>query len=205
MKKKAQPGSGYVKKETTLFIALIALVAGFIGGVLFSSFKMGSSMREQAPMSHEGAQEKELSAKQAARIPALKMETSLNPEDHLAWSRLGNAYFDTDRFEDAIRAYKKSLELNNKNANVWTDLGVMYRRNGQPAKAVEAFVTAAEVDPQHEPSRFNRGIVLMHDLNDPEGAIRAWEELLKINPLATTANGQPIMELIAKMKESGDR
>jgi len=194
-----------VKKETTLLIALIALVAGFIGGVLFSSFKMGPGMQEQAPVSHQGAHEKELSAKQAARIPALKRETSLNPEDHLAWSRLGNAYFDTDRFEDAIKAYKKSLELNNKNANVWTDLGVMYRRNGQPTKAVEAFVRAAEVDPRHEPSRFNRGIVLMHDLNDPEGAIRAWEELLKINPLATTASGQPIMELIAKMKESGDR
>jgi tetratricopeptide (TPR) repeat protein len=72
----------------------------------------------------------------------------------------------------------------------------MYRRNGQPLKAIESFDKAMAIVPNHEQSRFNKGIVLRYDLNDREGAIRAWEELLKINPGAIAPNGQPLSEAI---------
>ena len=82
------------------------------------------------------------------------------------------------------------------NPNVLTDLGVMYRRNGQPEKALEAFNRAMTVDPSHEQSRFNKGIVLRYDMNDREAAIEAWEKLLEINPDAMAPNGQPVSEAI---------
>ena len=82
--------------------------------------------------------------------------------------------------------YEKSLELNPRNANVLTDLGIMYRRNGQPQKAIEKFDEAIVVNPRHEMSRVNKGIVLMHGLGDREGAIESWEELLGINPVGYT-------------------
>jgi tetratricopeptide (TPR) repeat protein len=97
-------------------------------------------------------------------------------------------------------AYKKSLELNPQNADVWTDMGVMYRRNGQPAEAIKAFDKAIEINPRHEISRFNKGIVLLHDLNDQENAIRAWEELLKINPIAMAPTGQSVDQLVVQLK-----
>ncbi|MBL6968490.1 MAG: hypothetical protein ISR62_08735 [Desulfobacteraceae bacterium] len=42
----------------------------------------------------------------------------------------------------------------------------------------------------------------MHDLNDSAGALKAWEGLLKINPMAKAPNGQLVMELVEKPKQS---
>ncbi len=204
MAKETQAGlTGYVKKETMLIVALIALVVGFLGGVTYSSFKFGTGTPVQTSVpSQQTSRDQGVSEKQVDMIQSLEKETSQNPEKVEAWIQLADLYFDTNRFKKAIRAYKKSLELNHNNPDVWTDLGVMYRRSGQPIGAIEAFDKAIEIDPNHEISRFNKGIVLMHDLNDREGAIQAWEGLVKVNPLASTPNGQPVMELVEKLKAS---
>ncbi|UCF83482.1 MAG: tetratricopeptide repeat protein [Desulfobacteraceae bacterium] len=199
-------GSRFVKRETLFIVALIAMVVGFLGGVTFSSFKLGSEMpvRRAAPI-QQTAQDQAPTAEQSSMIAALENEVSLNPENVEAWVQLGNNYFDTNKFVKAIKAYRQSLELNPNNADVWTDLGVMYRRNGQPAEAIKAFNEAMKIDPFHEISRLNKGIVFLHDLNDREGAIRAWEELVRINPFARIANGEAVMELLEKLKEGMNR
>jgi tetratricopeptide (TPR) repeat protein len=105
-----------------------------------------------------------------------------------------------DRFDDAIAAYEKALALDPENANVWTDLGVMYRRQGDPKKAVNAFDQAIGIDPQHEISRFNKGIVLFHDIKDEKGALDAWESLLAVNPDAKSPSGQTVRSLVDHIK-----
>jgi tetratricopeptide (TPR) repeat protein len=77
----------------------------------------------------------------------------------------------------------------------------MYRRNEDPEKAIASFEKAQSVSPGHEPSLFNKGIVLMHDMNDMARALEAWEALLEINPAAMTPGGMPIKDLVEKMKE----
>ena len=78
----------------------------------------------------------------------------------------------------------------------------MYRRSGAPEKAIASFDKAIAIDPNHEVSRFNKGIVLLHDLKDTERALQAWESLLEINPLAMAPNGQSVDELIKRFKSS---
>jgi cytochrome c-type biogenesis protein CcmH/NrfG len=188
-------GNGYIKKETTMIIALVAVVAGFLMGIVFSVFNSGSSnVQTAAPGPPPQAQN--FSAQQASQILALEKEVAANPESVSAWTRLGHVYYDTNNFSKAIRAYEKSLELNPNNPDVLTDLGVMYRRNGQPEEALKRFDMAIQADPQHQQSRFNKGVVLNFDLNDKEGAKKAWEELIEINPMATLPNGQPVSEAI---------
>lgn len=188
--------STYVKKETMLLIALIAVVAGFLGGIVFSVYYSGpeQSVRSSAPGT--ASQDRALTEQQANRILALEKEVTANPDNVDAWSQLGHVYFDTDNYPKAIKAYEKSLQLRPDDANILTDLGVMYRRNGQPDEALKAFDRAIKIDPGHEQSRFNKGVVLRYDLNDREGAIKAWEELLKINPAATLSDGRPLREAI---------
>ena len=67
--------------------------------------------------------------------------------------------------------------------------------------AIESFDRAAAIDTKHEPARFNKGIVLLHDLKDQNGAIKAWEDLLEINPLAMAGNNQSVDQLIKHYKE----
>ena len=203
MEKKIKADSKTVKKETMWMVASIALVVGFIGGAVFGVYKTGSDQPIQKSMISQPAQkDQDVSVENAAQIFQLEKMTKENPDDVAAWTSLGNLYFDTGNHQKAITAYTRSLELNPNNANVMTDLGVMYRRSGQPNKAIESFDKAAKIDPKHETALFNKGIVLMHDLNDLDGAIQAWQELVKRNPAATSPTGQPVKDLVEKMKGS---
>jgi len=207
MANKSNTETDTVKKNTMLMVAFIALGVGFLGGVVFSAFKTGSGVSPGVPAStpapqQPATQEQSITQDQAKRMLALEREVSTNPDNADTWTQLGNLYFDTNNYESAIKAYKKSLALSPNNANVQTDLGVMYRRNGQPQEAINAFDKAIEIDPKHEVSRFNKGIVLLHDLNDQKGAIEAWEALVKMNPAAMTPGGQPLSELLKRFEET---
>lgn len=189
----------YVRKETFLIVTLLALAVGFFGGVVFAVFKSDSKIPGQsAPIQ---AQPQAAAPVSIDRIAALERKTEANPADIKAWTELGNAYFDANQYEKSISAYRKSLELDPSNPNVWTDMGVMYRRSGKPEEAIKAFDQAIAVDPKHEVSRMNKGIVLLHDLNDFDGAIGAWEGLLEVNPVATAPNGVSIDEMVVQLKK----
>jgi len=135
------------------------------------------------------------------RIAALERQTQAEPGNAKAWTELGNAYFDSNQYEKSISAYRKSLELDPGNPNVWTDMGVMYRRSGKPEEAIKAFDQAIAADPKHEVSRMNKGIVMLHDLNDFSGAIQAWEGLLEVNPIAMAPNGVSIDQMVTQLKK----
>ena len=77
----------------------------------------------------------------------------------------------------------------------------MYRRAGKPDEAIKAFDQAIAVDPKHEVSRMNKGIVMLHDLNDFDGAIQAWEGLLEVNPVALAPNGVSIDQMVSQLKK----
>ena len=203
MGKKQRTASAYVKKDTML---VVALIVGFLGGIVFHIYKSNSGIQGAVPERQtNGVRDQGASQEAVSQIPFLEKETKRDPENAEAWVRLGNLYFDSNSYAKAIAAYQKGLSLNHGNANVWTDLGVMYRRNGEPAKAIEAFDEAIKVDPRHEIARFNKGVVFMHDLHDQKGAIRAWEGLLKVNPFAKAPNGQPVLELLEKLKETSKK
>jgi cytochrome c-type biogenesis protein CcmH/NrfG len=199
-----------VKIETAVIIALVALVAGFFAGEIIDLSKpsrapvaMQTPLPAQPPAqmpSQMPAQMPSFTAQQSQRILELEKEVAENPGKAEAWAELGHLYFDGNDAKQAIRAYQKALDLNPYDADVWTDLGVMYRRTKQPFEALAAFNKAADIDPRHEQSRFNKGVVLMHDLEDREGAIKAWEELLAFNPSARTSSGQSIKELVESLK-----
>ena len=213
MSEEEETAKGYMKKETAMVFIFIALIVGFIGGTIYGTIKLGENVQrvdstptQQIPgQDQRTVPETKITQEQAHKIEALVKETSLNPENVKTWTRLGNLYSGAKKYEDAIEAYKKSLELNPKNANVWEDMGVTYSHSGQPNKAIEAFDQAIEIDPRHEVSRFNKGVVLMHEQNDFQGAILAWEELIKLNPNAKSPNGRPVGELIEQLRKSLNR
>ncbi|MBT8332636.1 MAG: tetratricopeptide repeat protein [Deltaproteobacteria bacterium] len=194
---KQQKAGQYVRKETFLMVSLLCLAVGFFGGVVFTVFKSDS----RAPAASVPAQMGTPAPAGSDRIAARKRMAEAEPGNANAWTELGNAYFDSDQFDASINAYRKSLELNPNNPNVWTDMGVMYRRSGKPEEAIKAFDQAIAADPKHEVSRMNKGIVLLHDLNDANGAIKAWEGLLAVNPIAVAPNGISIDQMVTQLKK----
>lgn len=195
MSQKSPPRSAYVTRQTLMTAIVLSLMVGFFGGLVFGLYKTRSGL-PPSQMAESTADEG-----RARMLEALEAKVRQNPNDVASWIQLGHLNFDRNAVPEAIEAYEKALALAPDNAPVHTDLGVMYRRAKRPEDAVREFDRAIALDPKLETSRFNKGVVLLHDLNDREGAIQAWEELLKINPLAMAPDGRSVDELVTHYRE----
>ncbi len=184
------------KFETLAIVGCVAMAFGFMVGAAFTVYKLDTSEPVSRMPPAPSSVSATLDPGKASRITMLEKVVAKDPGNGETWKELGDLYFDTARHAEAINAYNKSLAIVPGNPNVLTDLGVMYRRNGNSEKALESFDRAIAADPKHETSRFNKGIVLLHDLKDEKGAIAAWKGLLQVNPLAMAPNGQTVDELI---------
>ena len=202
---------GMVSRRSLIMAIVLAAAGGFFCGVMFFS------LMQPDPHQHEvgsqgmppqaGSQQPAGMGGQATggtgqieKLMALEKAAGEHPQDAQAWIALGNFHFDAGQPQPAVEAYAKALAIDPKNADVWTDMGVMYRQLGQPQEAVRSFDQAIALDPGHEVSRFNKGIVLMHDLKDEPAAIEAWEGLLAINPAAVSPTGMPVREMVDELK-----
>ncbi len=77
----------------------------------------------------------------------------------------------------------------------------MYRRIGNYQKALASFDKAITLDPKHEIAHINKGVVLMQDLKDTKAAVKAWEELLKLNPdVKIPGSGMSLKRMVEQMK-----
>lgn len=194
----SQKRKGYVKTENVILLFFVALALGFVGGVVFSAYRAVGNL----PMETAGGGVNPMAAQQRAMIESLVAQTEADPTDVSAWTQLGHLYFDSGEPEKAIAAYERSLALDADRPDVWTDLGVMYRRGGDPRKAVETFDRVLAMEGNHEIALYNKGVVLMHDLNDLDGALAAWETLLTINPDARTPSGDALRDIVTQMRRN---
>ena len=192
--------SGYVKTSNMYLIVMVALAAGFLCGVVFSSYRATDvASIPGVPGKTDAIQ---MTKEQSQALSELLQATRTTPKDVGAWTQLGHLYFDTGQSEKAIQAYNKSLELDPSRPDVWTDLGVMYRRTGNPTRAVECFDRAISINGGHETALFNKGIVLMHDIKDLQGALKAWERLVQINPNAQTPDGRTVKSMVDQVRNA---
>lgn len=195
------PDHGF-KKQTLILSIVLSFIWGFLAGAGYTIHKIGKRTPPPGKHVEKKVDEKnEISEQQASAIANLEKETVANPNDFQLWTQLGNLYYDTNQPDKAIKAYTRSLELHTGNANLLTDLGVMYRSIGQSKKAIEYFDRAIALDPTHQPSRLNKGIVLMYDLQEPDRAIAVWEELLRMDPKAMTASGDSVSDFVEQVKK----
>lgn len=186
----------HMNRSVPLWLVVVISGFAFLGGALSGILFCGHNAN--APLATVSGVT--ITQGDAGQIKVLEEQVKEDPANARAWTELGNLYFDSDQYEKAIAAYRQSLQLDPRNADVWTDLGIMYRRSSRPDKAIASFDRAIAEDAKHENARLNKGIVLMHDLNDREGAILAWEALLEVNPLASAWEDQLLFELVQRYK-----
>jgi len=194
-----------MKKETVVLVVVIAFIVGFITGATVAILKGTKEVEkpaavqrpQMAPMpTPRGSDPIEV----ASKIQSLKEIVKKDPKNLPAWVELGNLYFDSGQPKEAIEAYRQYLAVKPDNSDVRTDMGIMYRALGDFDRAIEEFKKVAQSDPKHVNSRYNIGIVLLHDKGDIKGAIKAWEEYLKVDPKGEKAERvKAQMENLRKM------
>ena len=181
-----------MRRSSAMLLAAAALLAGiFLGwqGAMLRFDSGGASPAAQMPPAAP-----DNSTALMAQAKTLEQKAAQNPNNAAIWAQLGNTYFDAGFAERAVTAYQKSLAINPGQPDVLTDMGVMLRDGRKFREALGAFQQAAQLDPKHEQSRLNMGVVLLHDLNDKAGALKAWRELLAINPQAQTPDGKSLAD-----------
>jgi tetratricopeptide (TPR) repeat protein len=194
-----------MKKETVILIVVIAFLVGFVTGATVAILKgkkgvETASVQQKPQMAPPSVPPGPSPLEVASKIKTLKEIVQKDSRNLPAWIELGNLYFDSDQPKEAIEAYSQYLAAKPDNPDIRTDMGIMYRRLGEFDRALEEFRKAAQSDPKHINSRYNIGIVLLHDKQDVKGAIKAWEDYLKVDPESERANRvRAQMENLKKM------
>lgn len=199
-----------VSLTTCLVSVVVALALGLcIGSMLpgFMDSRQAPAPRPQAAApAQQPAQQQQAAPQQQAKAglspelnsALLKLQEAVVKEPNKAenWIKLGNFQFDNQNPSAAVTAYENALRLKPGNANVLTDLGIMYRELHRFEDALKAFREAERVQPGHRNALFNQGIVLYYDLKRKDEAEAAWRKLLAADPNAHAPDGTPVSELI---------
>ena len=138
-------------------------------------------------------QMKQMADKQAEPLLAgLKQ----NPNDPEALYKVGNIYYDTRQFPEAVKYYEESLKLKPDATDVRTDMATAYYFMGDPDHAITEFDEVLKQNPKHANALFNEGMVKWEGKGDITGAIVAWKKLLASNP--NYPKREQVENLIAK-------
>lgn len=86
------------------------------------------------------------------------------------------------RYSEAIAAYQAVLKRDPKNVDAITHLGQIVAIGGHADSALETFERALAIDPNYPPALLYRGEVLLESRKDTTGAIKSWEQFVKVTP-----------------------
>jgi cytochrome c-type biogenesis protein CcmH/NrfG len=198
-------------------LAAICLVVGMAAGYFFrgsASPQVATPATQAVSQAPTEAPNSQMSPGQLQAIPEQQSaeavasaakplidEMNADPNNPDKVARVGDFYFDSHVYPQAISYYEKSLKLRPNSPNVLTDLGTAYFYNGDPNTAIKKFDEVLKSNPSHANALFNLGIVRWQGLKDPKGAIQAWELLLKTNP--NYEQKEHVRELMERAKAHG--
>ncbi len=170
-----------------LAVGAICLVVGLAVGYYFGRQTSGAEgsvgVASQSQASDPGSQANVVDpAVLQQNESRLKSALASNPNDAKVLIQLGNLYYDSGRFRDAVDYYGRALDLDPRNVDVRTDRGTGYWNLNQADAAIAEFQKALEVDPSHAQTLYNMGVVYLSGKNNPAEARKAWEKLLATNP-----------------------
>ena len=208
MAAKQQPQKTGSDTQNKAILVGSGFIAGLVVGVVIMNFAgctgssggAGPAPRRPSPAGSSSGPDR---IKLSRDIAQLEDIVKKDPKNYQALVQIGNDYFDLGEAQKSVDAYSKALAIKGDDPNVLTDMGVMYRQLKDFPKALAAFRKAAAASPTHPQSRMNIGVVLMHDLNDPKGAIAAWEDYLRVAP--NDPNAENIRRSIEELRGTGGR
>ena len=135
-----------------------------------------------------------------AKIDALRKRATDNPRDAAVRAEIGNAYFDAERYAEAITWYEASLGLDAKNVDVSTDLGVSYYYANQADRALAQFERSLQLAPKHTKTMLNIGVVRAFGKQDLQGAAAIWQQVVDIAP--ESREGQAAKRMIEAVRSA---
>jgi cytochrome c-type biogenesis protein CcmH/NrfG len=178
MKKKKN--TGLVKKEIAIIVTIVALIIGFLGGVFYSALKTPTGTSQYSG-SQSAGQATQNNQQQVNRMLVLEQEIAANPDNINALIELGDIYFDSNRYQEAISIFNKAEQIAPTNIHVLNDLGILHMKTGSYEAALAKFDAVLIIDPTHSHSLYYVGLV-HRETGNTDKALQVFEEVLSLNP-----------------------
>lgn len=150
---------------------LLGGLLGFIGG-----YFAGGGGRPAAPAGAVA------SGGEQDPLGEVRKAVEKDPENPKLLTALGNALYDREDWDGAVRAYEKARRKAGSDPNLLSDLGAAYRNRGDFRKAIACFEKARAADPDHWQSLLNLVLIEAFDTRDASAARRHFEELKRRFP-----------------------
>jgi tetratricopeptide (TPR) repeat protein len=173
-----------MKSESVVF-AVAGMCFGVILGWVISTQQAPRETAPpaaQAPAASDTGAQRPPPALDEAKVQELTATIQKEPQNAVAQAQLANAYFDAERWDDAIQWYERSLKIDPNYPNVTTDLGVSYYYTNRTEEALTQFERSLKIDPNHTKTLLNKGIVLAFGKQDLAAAAEEWKKVVTLSP-----------------------
>lgn len=118
----------------------------------------------------------------ALKVSNLKRQAT-QTNDPQMWNKLGDGYFEMGIFNEAVKMYKSSLEVDTKQHDIRLKLSLSLQKNSQTYSALYELQKILEQDKKHFYANYYIAKILRYDVKDEEEAqqhfIRAKKSLLE--------------------------
>jgi cytochrome c-type biogenesis protein CcmH/NrfG len=137
---------------------------------------------------------KQMADKQAA--PLLEKLKS-DPNNSTELMQVAAIYHETHQFKEAADYYAKAVEADPKNVAARTKLATSLYRCGDVDGAIAQLNRALGYDPNDANALFDLGMIRLQGKQDGQGALAAWQQLLKTNPQMSSERRAQVQKLMA--------
>jgi tetratricopeptide (TPR) repeat protein len=129
----------------------------------------------------------DLSGKAVTELEAAKGGApEKDPNLHLIWARLADAYDNAGRADDAANAYRQAVALK-PTAAYYNNLGGILGRAGKTPEAMEAYQKSAELDPPNAAQAWRNAGITLYNAGKMKEAVEPLKKATEIDPKSAQA------------------
>ncbi len=201
-----------VKKAEEAKSKMEGLKAHFAAGsALIDQEKQAKADLQKAPADQREAAKQKLTdlSDQAAKEfqEAAKSLGEKDPNTHLVWSKLAEAYDTAGRNEEAAQAYRQAITAKPDVPGYYNNMGNVLARAGKIDEAKAAYTKSAELDPPNAAGAWRNFGISLYNANRLADAIEPLQKATELDPKSAQAWYLLGASLLMKMttKKVGDR
>ncbi len=186
--------------------------AHFTAGAAFldQERKAKDDLTKATPDQRDAAKQnlKDLSDKASAEFQAAqKAASEKDPNQHLLWAKLGEAYDIAGRNDEAAQAYQQAIAVKPDDPGYYNNLGNVLARAGKIDEARAAYTKSAELDPAKAATAWRNFGISLYNANRLGDAVEPLQKSAQIDPSSAQTWYLLGASLVYKMtvKKVGDK
>ena len=156
------------------------------GVALLDQERAASADLKKAPADQKDAAKAKLTDLSNQAVEAfqegLKAAPEKDPNIHLFWARMGEAYDLAGRNDEAINAYQQAINAKPENASYYNNLGNLLARAGKLDDAKAAYTKSAQLDPPNAAMAWRNFGISLYQASRMVEAIEPLQKASELDP-----------------------